>query len=214
MAKVQKNDAEDSNEVERIYRRNALFSSCIIIIYSVAGGHISDEVSLGVAKIKFNNPGYLEFSILIVSLYFCWRHWLVSKELRMRLITGAMDGVELSAFGAKMVKERMHDKRHSLMYMKGDDAVVPEFKKVDLCDVGFMSLKVTYPVITVGRKVTSEVEEFNVLRDPMFFLSLSYKYRLAWFKRVFMETHFGDGILPMALTASAMTLYFWHYFFR
>ncbi|MBR7631640.1 hypothetical protein KAT72_22360, partial [Aeromonas popoffii] len=155
-------NVDDSNEVERLYRRNTLFLASVIAVYSLAEGHIGSDVSVGIAKVTFNNPIVIEYSMVITLLYFCWRHLLVSKVLRCNLANRAIDGVTVPSSIISVLVRRTESKREELKFIRGEQAVKPDFKGWKLCGIGFFTLRISYSYASGGGKLAQGEEEIDV----------------------------------------------------
>lgn len=203
------NDIEDSNEVERLYRRNSLFAASIISIYSISGGSINSDVSVGLVKITFSNPRALEHSMILVALYFCWRHWLVSRPLRMKLLEYTYRTVsEFKCVSHKLdvLSETLKNSVNHYLNEQGESIPVSIHHKA-FSNIGFF--EVGYHVCFENRPGKFEFRDLNIsiLKEPVLFVAVNFKYRCAWFKNAVNNTHFGDGFLPMTLMLVAMALY-------
>ncbi|MFQ2510601.1 hypothetical protein ACK31D_01700 [Aeromonas caviae] len=208
MAEKNQKDVEDSNEVERLYRRNSLFAASVISIYSIAGGKLDNDVSVGFTKVSFSNPHALEYSLVVVAVYFCWRHWLVSKELRARFIENAFNSVS----EPKWIEVILFDKIRSLIEQDGrrilDESIALNnpFKR-RLKDVGFLHFKYAFSFTDDFSDRIDKVFEINVYEHPLVFLVLNIKYRFACLKNSLNDTHFGDGVIPILMMIVALILY-------
>lgn len=208
------NNVDDSNEVERLYRRNTLFFASVIAVYSLAEGNIGSDVSVGIAKITFNNPTVIEYSMVMTLLYFCWRHLLVSKVIRLYLVDRAIDGVTLPPRVIRALVKKTESKREELRFIRDEQAVKLDFKGWKLCGIGFCSLRISYNYAWRGGKTEQGEEELDVFSYFGCFVTLNLKYRLSWLKNIAIQTHFGDGVLPVSLTVIAIVLYATHNIFR
>ncbi|QNF21639.1 hypothetical protein FT688_20820 [Aeromonas hydrophila] len=201
-------DLEDSNEVERLYRRNALFSASVISIYSIAGGKLDNEISVGLTKISFSNPHALEYALVVVAIYFCWRHWLVSKELRSKLMQSAYRDTKET----KQIERFLTDESNALLQTYEWDlprgAEIPvAMNSRKLIEVGFINVKYEFYYQDGVGQIRNSSLVVNVFKNPLKFLIVSVSYRVSWFKKTVSDTHFGDGLMPLLVTMLALLLY-------
>lgn len=202
------NDIEDSNEVERLYRRNSLFAASVISIYSIAGGKLGQKLSAGLFDVSFSKPHVLEYSLIVVAGYFCWRHWLVSKELRKKLVQNALN----STGEFKWIKIFLSNKVNSLIGQGGwgsADAAGAHFDpfRRRLTNVGFVNIEYSFSYTDEFGDRVDKVVMVNLCKHPLVFLALSIRYRFAWFKNAISDTHFGDGVMPLFMMIVALLLY-------
>lgn len=202
-------DVEDSNEVERLYRRNSLFGASVILIYSISGGSLNPDISVGMAKITFSNPIALEYSMILVSIYFCWRHWLVSKSLRRKLLESVYKARTEFKWASKrldVLSEYLIDDVVHYLDDLGQSIPVVQVHK-ELYKIGFINIQ--YKIHFKNNPQRIEIKDLNVwvFKNPLLFMAVNLKYRNAWFKNAISNTHFGDGFLPLTLTLVAVILY-------
>ncbi|MGL4206394.1 MAG: hypothetical protein ACRCRW_09805, partial [Aeromonadaceae bacterium] len=69
-------------DLERQYRKNLMVAASIVLIYSIAGGQMSSDLSMLGAKLKFSRPEWLEYAMLSIMIFFWWRHWQISHDIR------------------------------------------------------------------------------------------------------------------------------------
>lgn len=75
-------DDKTDKDLERQYRKNLMVVACIVLIYSIAGGQMGDDLTMLGAKLKFSRPDWLEYAMVAVMCFFWWRHWQVSAGIR------------------------------------------------------------------------------------------------------------------------------------
>lgn len=202
------NDIEDSNEVERLYRRNSLFAASVISIYSIAGGKLGQSLSTGLFDVSFSKPHVLEYSLIVVAGYFCWRHWLVSKDLRKRLVQNSLNSTGefrwVSIFLSKKVNSLMGQGAWRSADVAG--AHIDPFRR-QLARVGFLNIEYSFSYTDEFGDRVDKIVKVNLCKYPLVFLALSIRYRLAWFKNAISDTHFGDGVMPLFMMIVALLLY-------
>ncbi|MBL0559258.1 hypothetical protein [Aeromonas hydrophila] len=206
-----KKDIEDSNEVERLYRRNSLFVSSLIAIYALAGGRIDGEVSAVVIKIHFSQPYVLEFSMVLVSVYLWWRHLLVSKSIRSELEKEAISKTRCNGYVGRWV-ERMQKKAKDAQVKKFPElaiaAAAQPIYTMLLSDVGFSKITLSHTDVDFsGQRMTRNMQ-VDLFSNPIAFAVVNAKYRYSWFSQSIFNTHFGDGVLPSIMIALSMMAYF------
>lgn len=59
-----------------------MVAASIVLIYSIAGGQMSSDLSMLGAKLKFSRPEWLEYAMLSIMIFFWWRHWQISHDIR------------------------------------------------------------------------------------------------------------------------------------
>jgi hypothetical protein len=210
MPEQSQKDVEDSNEVERLYRRNSLFGASIISIYSISGGSLNNDVSVGFAKITFSNPIALEYSMILVALYFCWRHWLVSRSLRMKLLEytyRTVSDFKWVSHELDTVSESLKSSVNHYLDEQGESIPVVTHHKT-FSNIGFV--EINYHICFENRpgKYEFRILRLSFFKMPFLFMAINLKYRCAWFKNAVNNTHFGDGFLPLTLMSVAIALYF------
>ncbi len=192
-----KNDAEDSNEVERLYRRNTLFVSSIISVYSIAGGKLSGEASVGFTKVNFSNPNVLEYSLIVVAIYFCWRHWLVSKNIRRAMLLSIYSStIEPKWIWGALDGETEFLKKQLTWPIEQGKGISPNMIGKELSDVGFVIARYEIKFRNVNSDVNAKTLNISLFRHPIVFFIVSVKYRIMWIKKALSNTHFGDGVFP------------------
>ncbi|QBX71432.1 hypothetical protein E4630_11480 [Aeromonas hydrophila] len=202
------NDAEGSNEVERLYRRNTLFVSSIISVYSTAGGKLSGEASVGFAKVNFSNPDILEYSLIVVVLYFCWRHWLVSKNIRREMLQRVYSSIIEPKWIWEALKDEIELLRKQLPWpTERGEGIPPHIVGKELSHVGLVIVRYEISFKDTKLVVNSKTLSVSLFRHPVVFFVMRAKYRLTWVKKAISNTNFGDGVLPLLLTVMAILLY-------
>ncbi|MBQ4666679.1 hypothetical protein [Aeromonas hydrophila] len=208
MAEQNPKDAEDSNEVERLYRRNSLFWGCLIVIYVLAGGHLGEELSIAGAKVTFSNPMAMEYSMLMVALYFCWRHWLVSRCIRIKLVETLYKGVKGGDWIWNALSAEYNTLLQSLSWaVEKGKSIPPKLNSKALVSVGFVNLQYQLKFRDAVSLDNARIMKVSLFRHPIIFLVVSVKYRLSWIWKAITNTYFGDGVLPLMVTFIAISLY-------
>ncbi|MCH7373796.1 hypothetical protein MM182_00100 [Aeromonas sp. MR19] len=181
----------------------------IISIYSIAGGGFDSELAIAGAKLKFSNPQYLEYASIVVLLFFLWRHWLVSVELRdefndhvnrqVPIPNSIVRSIEKLAYGEDVKPFDIISGQHWNTF--------PEIESASFTEMCFSHF--TYSLAHVddeGRNRTYTYK-FSFKSNPNKFLLVNYLYRKSWLKGVLLNTCFGDAILPSIIALVAIATY-------
>ncbi|WP_421279863.1 hypothetical protein [Aeromonas taiwanensis] len=165
------NDAESSNEVERLYRRNTLFTASIIAVYSIAGGEISSEASVGVVKINFGNPGALDVSLVVVAMYFCWRHWLVSRNLRQTMLQNIYNEIDAPKWIWKRLENEIFSLKETIDWpIRGFEGHPPVVVDSTLIDVNYTNIRYRMKFQDIHKKISERFFDISMFACPIFFL--------------------------------------------
>ena len=205
-----------SSGVEENYRKNLMLVASIISIYSIAGGGFDSELAIAGAKLKFSNPQYLEYASIVVLLFFWWRHWLVSVELRDEFNNHVNRNVITPNFIVELIEKRAYGKNVkefdilSDRYWNGS----PNISDALFYKLGFLQFMYVLPHVDKEGREKSYKYEFNFKSNPKIFLLVNYAYRKAWLKSVLLNKYFGDAILPSVVSVIALTTYIYNYLSR
>ena len=75
--------------------KNLMIVSMIVLIYSIAGGAFGNDISFSGAKLTFSRPQWIEIFMIVVMCFLQWRHWLVSRDIRMHHRNEVLSGLYL-----------------------------------------------------------------------------------------------------------------------
>lgn len=196
-------------DLERQYRKNLMIVASLVLMYSIAGGQMTSDLSMFGAKLTFSRPEWLEYAMVFVMCFFWWRHWQVSKDIRNDIRNQAIHNAKLPNYVYEHIKIRLCDRfgcseddyvvRPSIYGVEIAEKAIPFSDSgtvFNLTDVGFIN------VIFSGG---SETFEFKL--DSTWCIA-SFKYRVAWVTNAIHQTQFGDAILPTLTSMAAITSYF------
>ncbi|MGL6576508.1 hypothetical protein ACSZOM_10195 [Aeromonas hydrophila] len=198
-----------SSSVEENYRKNLMIVATIISIYSIAGGGFDSELAIAGAKLKFSNPQYLEYASIVVLLFFWWRHWLVSVELRdefnehvnrqVTIPVSIVRLIERNAYGEDVKPFDIISGRHWNTF--------PEIENASFKEMCFSHFMYSLADVDDEGRNRSYTFKFSFKSNPRNFCLVNYLYRKSWLKSVLLNTSFGDSILPSIITLVAIATY-------
>lgn len=199
----------DDKDLERQYRKNLMVVASLVLMYSIAGGQMTSDLSMFGAKLNFSRPEWLEYAMVFVMCFFWWRHWQVSKPIRKDMFENSLRGFVLPSFMNERVRHDackifgLDEGKYISRWAYNSIQIMPENSWDNdghffvLNDVGFLS-------VTLSEHGGMCIK----YRMDRVWLACSVLYRRQWLRNAIHETHFGDAILPAITTILAMTAYF------
>lgn len=202
----------DNKDLERQYRKNLMVAASIVLIYSIAGGQMSSDLSMLGAKLKFSRPEWLEYAMLSIMLFFWWRHWQISHDIRSNMRQIVFYNLRLSRTSIKhAIMNKLREQPIEINRAFDDKSAMYQFKLSE-CNSVFseVRLKSLRPFgIDFGRFYTnfdcdySQLLEYS-LRAKLFVL---IDYLRTYVVCAIKFPDFGDGILPNLISFVACITY-------
>lgn len=202
----------DNKDLERQYRKNLMVAASIVLIYSIAGGQMSSDLSMLGAKLKFSRPEWLEYAMLSIMIFFWWRHWQISHDIRDNMNQIVFDNLRLSCTSIKYAV--MNKLREQPIEIKRAFYSKPTMYQFNLseCESVFsdIRLKSLRPIaIDFGcfySKFYGDYNQFSKysLRAKLFVL---LDYLRTYIVCAIKFPDFGDGILPNLVSVVACIAY-------
>lgn len=200
----------DDKDLERQYRKNLMVVASIVLIYSIAGGHMGKDLSMFGAKLNFSHPEYLEYAMVAVMCFFCWRHLIVSDGIRKEMSDAVYLDTNAPACFRENNRQKVEDRYRKEAKDRGHNInFLHQFTNdwmfvVDR--VGFISASITMRY-KYGINIISERCDLRITKAPYQFFIINLSYRTAWLKHAISKSHFGDAILPLMTTIAALLAY-------
>ncbi|AUJ35375.1 hypothetical protein [Vibrio vulnificus] len=191
-----------SDNQEITYRKSLLITSTILLLYSVAGGNITNKLTYFGSAIEFSRPEFLEYALVAFIVYFFWRHWQTSTNSRLELKV-MLDAVVILNSNAKfgplwkyVINERI-DNQH------GNDLEVKIiwFGKFHIPDISS-----TYDH-NGELQIFSQKEEPQSKRSKVACILISLLHTISVFIK---KPHFANSIFPELISIAALIAYFWN----
>ena len=211
----------EDRELERQYRKNLMIISSVMLVYSVAGGEIGGEINLSGVAIKFKNSGLLEWLGLLIMYFLCWRHWLVSGDIRKEMNELVIAEGRLSSWCVKRVirtflPERtvsLNEKNSSLSprnkneYSIGIDSNLKFLGEVKFHSVFPLRLFFGHGTIDMINNLQGD---FKYTKDSIYGVSswlvklgVAFDYWRCFALCAFKYPSFGDGLLPSLIVVTS-----------
>ncbi|WP_323900295.1 hypothetical protein [Aeromonas caviae] len=198
----------DDKDLERQYRKNLMVVASLVLMYSIAGGQMTSDLSMFGAKLTFSRPEWLEYGMVFLMCFFWWRHWQVSKFTRATIKDTALHNVVLPSYVYERIKIKLCEKFgcDQDKYVVGPSIYGTEIAEANspfsdsgiifhLTGVGFISVR-----FTGGSEVFCFKLDFT-------WLIASFHYRKTWVYNAIHQTQFGDAMLPTITATIAISAY-------